>query len=1619
MNTVELTVQRATADGWPVVIEETLSETISPLRHEAILRMQAGELSGFLERLRTSQSDPVLYGTELGKFLLQGEIGRLLDQARARGSDGTRVLLTIEADDLKQLYWQRLCVPIDGRWRPVALQQRLPFSLYLPSLADRRFPPFSRRDMRALLLVASPEGLDEYGMAAFNATDAVSAVGSAFGPIPFDVLGVDDEAVGPPTLDALAARLTARPYSVLHVVAHGHFAPLDNNSMIRDTHLYLSDANGRVDKVSGTRLITRLSSLRRLPHLGFLAACESAKPEAEARLGGLAQRLVRELGMPAVVAMTDQVSITTSHALAHEFYAGLAEHGEVDRALVEATAGLAERGDITVPALYSRLGNRPLFNTAPRPLHELTDDEIVDGLDRLSNLLQERAPSLIEEFSAENATVRGTLGVLPEHLTQTRRGERTQALEALNVLSNEVVELSFAALAQGQQPPSYDSRCPFRGLTPFGPEDHAFFFGRDALITTLRDRLADYPFLPVLGPSGSGKSSVVLAGLIPELKRAEPLLRWIYMTPGNDPVARLEGALDQSEEAPRLLVVDQFEELFTLNPERTRRQAFADRLLELAQTMRIVLTMRADFWGECASYPALKAAMQAHQELIGPMNQQELREAIDKQARSVGLRFEADLAAIILDEVSDEPGAMPLLQHALLELWQRRHGRWLKTEDYRALGGVRQAIAHTAEAQYQALSPAERGLMREIFLRLTRLDTETVRGEERRDTRQREGMAELVPPSADPGAIRGLLNRLADARLIVTGVDPATGREEVEVAHEALIRHWPRLQGWLSEDREFLLWRQSLQAAEDEWERSDRDDGSLLRGRRLEAALELRERHGDRLNAAEQLFLSASAQARARERDRARRRMRMTVAGLAGAFIAISAVAGIALVLRSQAVDASREAEARAGEAQAARATALAEQTEAESARQVAQSREAEARAARDEAQAREREAESRQVAATAMEQLSRDTEVSLLLALASLEIDDTNEAEQALRTALSQSLPFTPLAGHGDIISMSFNPKDERYVVAAGWENSARVWDWQDRRTVAELSHPEWVQAAEFSPDGNFVVTAGADDIARVWDWQSQQEVAELAHPGPVDSVNFSQDSSLIVTGSVRLVRVWDWQRKQVLAETSPGLVESVNFNRDGGLVVIGTETTARVWDWRAGAITKVLPHPDSVYTASFSPNGQFIVTGSGDGIARVWDWQPATPAVIANLPNPAGLLTAASFNADGRYVVTGGSDNKARIWEWQTSRLTDEILVDQVNAISFSPSGEYLATGGGTVARVWDLESGTSGVSIGDAETMVFSPDGRLVATAGGSEMVKVWDWDTGQVVAELQHPNEISDLSIPRWFNSIDFSSDGRLLVAGSPHGLALVWDWQANAVVAELVHSEAVWDVSFSHDSTLVVTGSSDRTARVWDWEREEPVAELVGEYVDDVVTDVGFSPDGRHVATSYLYTDPQIWDWKAERVVATLNQPHPTSMAYSPDGRYAATGAADGTVRIWDLESTQVARELEHPDSSRVLGFSIPDGQFLITASANDAVLVWDWQDEGAPSVPIVRLSESISDAAMSWNGKAVAIARSFGPASVYRCLACAPIDELVELARSRVTRDLTPQERRLYLPPSD
>ena len=404
--------------------------------------------------------------------------------------------------------------------------------------------------------------------------------------------------------------------------------------------------------------------------------------------------------------------------------------------------------------------------------------------------------------------------------------------------------------------------CPFKGLASFDVDDNGFFFGRERLVAEMVARLVGAPLLGIVGPSGSGKSSALRAGLLPGL--AEGVLpgseRWrlVLLRPGEHPASALDAAVAAAGPDARLVVaVDQFEEIFTACGDEDERVAFVDALLACARDPRrralVLIAVRADFYGRCASYPELWRLLGANQVTVGPMRRDELRRAIELPARRAGLAVEPDLTDALISDVEGEPGALPLMSTALLELWQRRDGRRLRLAAYEQAGGVDGAVARLAERTYERLDPAQREIARRILLRLAG------EGEGDAVVRRRVGFDEL------PGqGVPEVLDALADDRLVT--VSEGT----VEVAHEALLREWPRLRGWLEEDAHGRRLHQQLAIAAREWDAGGRDPGELYRGARLAGALEWAGAHEAALNTAERAFLEQSRGASERSQRRLR-----------------------------------------------------------------------------------------------------------------------------------------------------------------------------------------------------------------------------------------------------------------------------------------------------------------------------------------------------------------------------------------------------------------------------------------------------------------------------------------------------------------------------------------------------------------------------------------------------------------------------------------------------------------------------------------------------------------------------------------------------------------------------
>jgi WD40 repeat protein len=1338
-------------------------------------------------------------------------------------------------------------------------------------------------------------------------------------------------AIRSPTLQELSKQLTnaKKPYTLLHFISHGKLMAHG------ETLLYWAQADNQVLPVTGEDLIGELKNIgnyqRSLPHFAFLCTCESADPRAEGALGGLAQRLVRNLGMPAVIAMTRKVSVETGLALGQSFYRRLRESGEVDTALQEATAGLSKRHDITVPALFSRLGGRPLFSDRLDD-RDLTDEEIEYGIEKLRQLLQERAPHasvLKQRFETQVKTLKDTRGAE----SRTAREQRQQAIVELNNLCEQVIELSFDALAAlGKQPPEYKAECPFPGLSSFGDKKyHKFFFGRDELIRDLQKELAKDNFLAVIGTSGSGKSSVVLAGLIPKLKEEELSLQWAYMTPGKEPLRQLKRRLEKLlkvSEHHSTLVVDQFEELFTLCEDKAERVEFIEKLLNFADRRKVVITMRADFLGECTFYPELRKRIETRQKLVGPMEPAELITAMKMQADRGGLRFEAGLSHAILNDVQGEPGAMPLLQYALQELWKRRRGRWLCDEEYQAIGKVQKAIAKTADDFYNKLSVAEQEQVQNIFLRLTRLDASAVPGEKRRDRRRRVELEDLVPTGDDLAVTRKLVQQLAGegVRLVVTSRNEATGKEEVEVAHEALIRYWPTLQNWLNQNRNNLLLRETINQAAQEWQQHqqqpDKDIYLIHQGGRLEDA-EVLSKHPKfvQLNQLEAEYVLACVELGERRRKlEEQRKQRQLMAAAISAFI----LGGFAIF-----------AGIKWREAEMERIQALLQSAE-----------------------------------------MGLVTHQTLDARIGSLRAG--KELKQSfwqgrlpyagLKDQVFGKLTSTIYAGQeinrltidqGTVTSVAISP-DGRLATGDD-EGNVRLWDtktqkWEILPKSNYSGNTYEGTSVAFSPNGQFLAISRRSQGSRggvyLWNTKTKQSDKLRESDSGAYEVVFSPDSKFLVsTSSIDgTAKLWDTKTKTVTKfQPRQKEVTRVTLSPDGQLLAtIRDDRTVYLEDAKTKKPDKLVKENGSqkeVFKVAFSPNSQLLTTiAVGDhGKSNILLWNTKAKKVVPefaefaqNLAQNQGEVDSVAFSPDSQLLTAITKDGN--IWLFDIKgRVLAKLQGHQgeVYSVAFSPDSQSLVTSGNDrTVRLWDISDRQLPIIRTEepATKMAFSSDGQRLATLGTGGIIQLWNTKGKDLPLLKKHQDRANDVA---------FSPDGQLLTATTTDdGIIRLWDAKYNPLVTLSGH-QAGPKVAISPDGQELAVGKNDGSVWLGDINKKQPISvKLKGNQgqEQEVIVRVAISPDGQHLAVGG--NQGSVWLGDKDQMLLKLNAKDVSSMAFSPDSQLLVTGREDGTIQLWDNKGQHFEDKIpKHQGGVLSVAFS-PDGKSLATGGSDGTTRVW-------------------------------------------------------------------------------
>ena len=1213
-------------------------------------------------------------------------------------------------------------------------------------------------------------------------------------------------------------------------------------------------------------------------------------------------------------------------------------------------------------------------------------------------------------------------------------------------------------------------KCPYRGLAAFRETDASFFYGREKFTQRLVEAVSGRSAITVIvGSSGSGKSSAVFAGLLSQLREDGGWLLADFR-PGGGPFQALVAALQpylklDFEEAEMqkfaeafqdggtsfpdtlqqvleshpsanqlLLVIDQFEELYTLCPDGSLRRRFLDTLLSLTKSGRgphhppfsLVLTLRADFMGQALSYRPFADALDESSLILGPMNRTELQEAIANPAERQGAAFEPGLVTRILDDVGQEPGNLPLLEFALTLLWERLDQGWLTHAAYEEIGRVGGALASYAEDGYLALNESQQEDAQRVFVQLVQP------GQGTEDTRRLGSKSEF-------GEKRwNLIRHLADKRLVVTGQDEE-GRETVEIVHEALIREWGRLQDWVDADRAFRVWQEQMRTALRQWEDSGRDKDALLRGVSLSKAENwLIEKPND-LSAVEHEFIQASLYARRerqeveavrQERERSlERRSRIFLQVLAIVLLLATSVSiGFALVARQEARQAT--------------------------------------------------EAASLSLAANARQALNdKDATSALVLALAANRIEDPPlESQRVLLEAAFSPGPRrlfdvteTFENVEGPPLSVTITP-DGRTALTGFFDGNIVLWDIETGAEIRRFSgHApgtydplqvvthSGVNDIVLSPSGQVAISGGDDGAVIVWDINTGEEILRFEdHTGPVRSVTIRPDGLTVISGGLSGTSLtepgelilWDLRTGQEIRrfEGQAEAVIDIAISPDGRRLMASSGEVAYssagpfqnyslvLWDIETGEILHRFEDIErDIPSLAISPNGEFALTASTDHSLYLWDME--TGEQLQVFEGHTDFVRAVSISLDSRRALSGGGDGEVILWNLEKGDVLArfDAHIAGVNDIAFSPdSRTALSVGTDSKIILWGLYNAAEINRFEGHEAAVldaaYTPDGNYFVSASGlfdpaapiieEDSLRLWNLESGEQTGSLDW--HISDMF------QIDISPDGRRVLSGHMTDASLrLWNFATGQEIRRLEgHMAPIFSAAFTPDGRHGLSGGLDSQIILWDLEKGTEIRRFLGS--EGVIWALAVSPDGR---TALSGADDRLviwWDLETGQEIQrfTGHIDSVTGVAFSPDGQRAISGDTQGLVIEWDLEPGQEIQRLAAHVGTGPVGRTrvayLPDtltetgSPTALTSGWDGTLALWDLQTGEEIHRFRGHDTDFIFDIAISPDAR-TALSCGTDQTIIQWRLDIPSLDELQEwIANNRYVRELTCDERELY-----
>lgn len=1084
---------------------------------------------------------------------------------------------------------------------------------------------------------------------------------------------------------------------------------------------------------------------------------------------------------------------------------------------------------------------------------------------------------------------------------------------------SEVIERLCENLQRPVSPIPTKPDCPYPGMIPFDESNSDRFFGREQEVEELLDHLYRHQFITVIGSSGSGKSSLVFAGLLPKLRQSKRFGsgEWLVRTmrPGEHPLTTLQSTLGSEQtdlslavretlntqpQAQRLLlIIDQYEELFTIS--QTQTQEFQQVLLELLNISNcyLIITVRADFYSDLMQSP-LWEKIQLHRLEIVPLNETGLQKAIVKPADKVGVFIESALVERLVTDAMGEPGVLPLIQETLVLLWEKLQRRFLplkayeilvlSRKDYDTLGnnkltGLQVAIARHANAALINLkqeNQEQEAIARRIFLRLVQF------GEGRADTRRQQSVNALRAGN-DLYLFEKTLSHLVNCRLLtLSGGEDST--RKVDIAHEALISGWPTLQHWLTERREAELTRRRLEAKALEWERLGKGKGGLLDEVQLaEAQGWLKSPDAIELGINPNLsaLVQVSEQAIQRElqhQKKVNRILIVLIIGLTGLFLFALNQTKNANIKTLESLSASSKTQFTSGE-----------------------------------------QLEALIASISAGELLKK----WILLTPQPIKL----QVLETLQQTVYGNREINRLQGHTNWVwAVSFN-QDGTMLASASYDKSVNIWSINGEK-IRTLSHNDVVNDVSFSPKADLIASASQDRKIRLWDTNGKLIQVFPALKSVVSDVSFSPDGQKIVAGSKEGIFLYNLKGKQL--QFFPNINKwsmSPRFSPDSKLILCpGKNYTVEVHSLDGKLISLLKGHRDIIYITNFSNDGEKLATASADTEVKIWNRNGSLiNTLFHNQP-----VTQVIFSTDDKVLISGTKDGRISLWDVKTGDLiqTWKAHRETVADIKVSSDGKTIAsTGKDNTVKLWNIQ----GNYIGRHEQLIrnisFSPDGNSIVSASDDQTIKIWDLQGKLIQKFTGHQDTI-------W--SADFSPDGQSVVSGSNDKTAKIWNINGKLRKTLSGHQDGVTTAKYSPNGKLLATGSIDGFVKIW-----KPDGQLVNSFQAhyDVITRLSFSPNSQMIATASHDKTIKIWALDG-KLIQTIegNGGEINDISFSRDGQMIASANDDNTVRLWNLDGKLLQTFIGHKGLVWTVSFS-PDGKMIASGSDDNTIKLWNLQGE--------------------------------------------------------------------------